>query len=147
VKLDAITYSYFLLSLSLLLLRQQRFAANGGQRTITVLIYLNTVSQGGQTRFPALNLDVHPREGMALVFFPASVDGVVEKAVLHAALPAVDTKYVSQVWIRQSSYQGQASKRLPVIMGTPRGMNENDATLLGLQQVQTLHPILQQYQL
>lgn len=97
----------------------RRFASNGGQRTCTVLIYLNEVPRGGQTRFPALELDVQPRRGMALVFFPATVDGMLDKMALHAAMPAIDTKYVSQVWIRQSAYNGQPSKRLqqPMIGG------------------------------
>ena len=95
-----------------------RFAANGGQRTITVLMYLNDVAVGGATRFPSLHLDVQPRRGMALVFFPATVDGLLDQMALHAALPAVDTKYVSQVWIRQSNYNGQPSKRLPQTLGT-----------------------------
>jgi prolyl 4-hydroxylase len=97
----------------------RRFASNGGQRTITVLVYLNDVMRGGATRFPALNLDVQPRQGMALVFFPATVDGCLDRMALHAALPAVDTKYVSQVWIRQGPYNGQPSKRLPQTMGAP----------------------------
>jgi prolyl 4-hydroxylase len=99
----------------------RRFAMNGGQRTITVLIYLNTVQRGGATRFPALNLEVQPVRGMALVFFPATVDGLLDKMALHAALPAIDTKYVSQVWIRQSTYAGQPSKRLPQPLGLPFG--------------------------
>jgi len=103
----------------------RRFAENGGQRTITVLIYLNTVQQGGATRFPALNLDVQPVRGMALVFFPATVDGLLDKMALHAALPAIDTKYVSQVWIRQSTYHGQPSKRLPVPLGVPLGQEQH----------------------
>lgn len=95
-----------------------RFASNGGQRTVTVLVYLNTVTQGGQTRFPSLPLlnDISPKRGMAIVFFPATVDGLLDKMALHAALPAVDTKYVSQVWIRQGPYDGQPSKRLARIM-------------------------------
>lgn len=97
----------------------RRFAANGGQRTITVLIYLNDCLRGGATSFPALNLDVQPRQGTALVFFPATIDGHLDKRALHAALPAVDTKFVSQVWIRQSTYNGQPSKRLTQIMGPP----------------------------
>eukprot|EP00977_Amphora_coffeiformis_P016233 scaffold4961_cov149-Amphora_coffeaeformis.AAC.2 len=99
----------------------RRFASNGGQRTITVLIYLNDVHQGGATRFPALNLDVQPVRGMALIFFPATIDGMLDQMSLHAALPAVDTKYVSQVWIRQGSYNGQPSKRLPATLGIPFG--------------------------
>ena len=91
----------------------RRFAANGGQRTVTVLLYLNDVLRGGATRFPALNLEVQPRRGTALVFFPATVDGMLDKMALHAAMPAIDTKYVSQIWIRQSNYNGLPSKRLP----------------------------------
>ena len=104
----------------------RRFAANGGQRTITVLIYLNDVLRGGATRFPALNLDVQPRRGMALVFFPATIDGMLDKMALHAALPAIDTKFVSQVWIRQSTYSGQPSKRLPQTLGVPFSLPNNN---------------------
>lgn len=97
----------------------RRFASNGGQRTITVLVYLNDVMRGGATRFPALNLDVQPCQGTALVFFPSTIDGFLDKRALHAALPAIDTKFVSQVWIRQTNYNGQPSKRLTQIMGAP----------------------------
>lgn len=99
----------------------RRFAANGGQRTVTVLVYLNDVAQGGHTAFPALNLEIKPKRGMAVVFFPATVDGLLDKMALHAALPAAEghVKYVSQVWIRQGEYKGQPSKRLERILGTP----------------------------
>ena len=90
----------------------RRFAANGGQRTVTVLIYLNDVKNGGHTSFPALKLDVQPKRGTALVFFPSTVDGLLDKNALHAAKPAVDVKYVSQVWIRQGNYEGFPSKRM-----------------------------------
>lgn len=90
----------------------RRFASNGGQRTVTVLTYLNDVHEGGHTAFPTLNLEVKPQRGMAIVFFPATVDGLLDKNALHAAKPAVDTKYVSQVWIRQGDYDGVPSKRM-----------------------------------
>ncbi|VEU45084.1 unnamed protein product [Pseudo-nitzschia multistriata] len=90
----------------------RRFAENGGQRVVTVLVYLNDCAQGGQTDFPVMNLKVSPRKGTAVVFFPATVDGYLDKRALHAALPAVDTKYVSQVWIRQHAYTGSPTKRL-----------------------------------
>jgi len=90
----------------------RRFASNGGQRTVTVLVYLNDVKRGGTTFFPNLNLDVRPQKGMALVFFPSTVDGFLDKNALHAAKPAIDTKYVSQVWIRQGRYEGLPSKRM-----------------------------------
>ena len=97
----------------------RRFASNGGQRTVTVLVYLNDVPRGGQTYFPSLSLSVAPRKGSALVFFPATVDGHLDPRALHAALPAVDVKYVSQIWIRQSVYDGTPSKRLAYTMGKP----------------------------
>ena len=99
----------------------RRFAANGGQRTVTVLVYLNDVFEGGHTAFPALNLEIQPKRGMAVVFFPATVDGLLDKMALHAALPAAagHVKYVSQVWIRQGEYKGQPSKRLPQTLGVP----------------------------
>ena len=88
-----------------------RFAANGGQRTVTVLVYLNDVASGGNTAFPQLvdqpgsvqRLEVRPTKGSALVFFPATVDGHLDPRTLHAALPAVDTKFVSQIWVRQGN--------------------------------------------
>lgn len=108
----------------------RRFAANGGQRTVTVLVYLNDVAQGGSTAFPALGLQVQPRQGTALVFFPATVDGLLDKMALHAALPAIDTKFVSQVWIRQGEYKGVPSKRLPQTMGVPFGQEQPNTNLV-----------------
>ncbi|KAJ8614073.1 hypothetical protein CTAYLR_005856 [Chrysophaeum taylorii] len=93
----------------------RRFAQNGGQRVATVLVYLNDVFQGGSTFFSKLGLRVAPRQGVALVFFPASVDGVLDELYLHAAEPAVDPKWVSQIWIRQRSYNGLASVRISPI--------------------------------
>lgn len=94
----------------------RRFASNGGQRVVTVLVYLNDVNEGGHTSFPNLNLSIKPRQGNALVFFPSTVDGYLDKMALHAAKPAVDTKFVSQIWIRQGVYNGQPTKRLDRIM-------------------------------
>ncbi len=73
-------------------------ADGGGNRICTVLIYLNDVRCGGATQFPRLGLTVRPRKGSAVVFFPADLDGRADPDTLHAALPAVDTKWVAQVW-------------------------------------------------
>jgi len=87
----------------------RRFAENGGQRVCTVLIYLNDVPSGGQTAFPILKLAFQPKQGRALVFFPATLDGVLDSKALHAAMPAVDPKFVCQVWVRQRVYNGVSS--------------------------------------
>ena len=90
------------------------FLSNGGQRVCTVLLYLNDVAHGGATAFPRLDVRVQPCKGRAIVFFPGTLDGELDMAALHAALPAVDTKFVSQVWVRQRPYdaEGQASSPL-----------------------------------
>ena len=90
------------------------FLSNGGQRVCTVLLYLNDVAHGGATAFPRLDVCVQPCKGRAIVFFPGTLDGELDMAALHAALPAVDTKFVSQVWVRQRPYdaEGQASSPL-----------------------------------
>ncbi|KAL7508660.1 hypothetical protein ACHAXN_005737 [Cyclotella atomus] len=116
----------------------RRFAQNGGQRTCTVLTYLNDVGVGGATAFPNLNLQVQPRRGMALVFFPSTLDGLLDKMALHAALPAVDIKYVSQVWIRQTNYDGRPSKRLAKPMTAGLQEQRDREILMGLQQLSAI---------
>lgn len=125
-----------------------RFASNGGQRTITVLTYLNDVPRGGSTSFPNLNIEVRPKRGMALVFFPATLDGLLDKMALHAALPAVDVKYVSQVWVRQSNYDGTPSKRLvePMVGGLQERWEEQQQQVQQQQLLGQLHMQAQQQQ-
>ena len=84
----------------------KRFAENGGQRIATILIYLNDVTEGGCTSFSKLNLQIKPKKGMALVFFPATIDGKLDENELHAADRVIDEKYVCQVWVRQSDFSG-----------------------------------------
>eukprot|EP00658_Telonema_sp_P-2_P035859 TRINITY_DN2601_c0_g1_i3.p1 TRINITY_DN2601_c0_g1~~TRINITY_DN2601_c0_g1_i3.p1 ORF type:complete len:271 (-),score=72.31 TRINITY_DN2601_c0_g1_i3:140-952(-) len=83
------------------------FATNGGNRLITVLIYLNTVEEGGRTRFDRIDggLEVPPVMGSAVVFFPAALDASIDERMLHTALkPEKDAeKWVSQVWIREGA--------------------------------------------
>lgn len=122
----------------------RRFAANGGQRTVTVLVYLNDVAQGGATSFPHLNVEVSPRRGMAVIFFPSTLDGLLDRMALHSAMPAVDVKYVSQVWIRQSNYEGRPSKRLPCPMVA--GLQEMRDALEVQRQAMLQHHFAQQEQ-
>jgi len=73
--------------------------AFGYQRRATVLLYLNNVTQAGATVFPKLGIQVQPACGSALVFFPAFRNGRPDERTLHAAVPAVDEKWIVQVWI------------------------------------------------
>lgn len=76
----------------------------GGQRIGTVLVYLNDVSEGGGTGFDNLDITVTPAQGKALIFFPCTLDGALDKQALHCAQDAKDEKWVSQVWLRQAPF-------------------------------------------
>jgi hypothetical protein len=44
------------------------YLSKGGQRLYTALLYLNSVTAGGETFFPSLSFDVKPTQGNLLVF-------------------------------------------------------------------------------
>lgn len=75
---------------------------------VTLLVYLNTPGAGGCTSFPSLDVVFTPAKGTALLFFPAFADGRLDARALHSAEPAVSTKWVSQVWVRQSGQRRDA---------------------------------------
>jgi len=77
---------------------------NNGQRIATVLIYLNNVQKGGATFFNNLNVRIQPKEGDAIIFFPAKMDGTILDSMIHTAEDASDTKWVSQIWLRNKKY-------------------------------------------
>jgi prolyl 4-hydroxylase len=77
------------------------FMAQGGQRVATILVYLNSVDQGGETAFPKLGYACRPRKGRCLLFCPGLRDGRRDESTAHAARPAVDEKWVAQLWVRE----------------------------------------------
>ena len=73
------------------------FVASGGQRIATVLMYLNDVDDGGGTSFRRINVEIKPRKGHAVIFFPAFMNGELDPDALHAGMPPTGVKWVSQV--------------------------------------------------
>ena len=82
------------------------YAANanlGGQRTWTVMIYLNSVSAGGQTDFKRLGRRFTPVQGLALAWNNLMADGTPNPFTLHEAMPVEDGhKWVITKWFRAS---------------------------------------------
>ena len=71
---------------------------------------LNDVPSGGRTRFNRLGIEVAPRKGCALLFFPGFVSGLVDIRAMHEARKAVDRKYVCQIWIRGGPLPAEAQE-------------------------------------
>jgi prolyl 4-hydroxylase len=64
--------------------------ARGGQRIITVIMYLNDVKAGGATILPDINLSVYPKKGSALYFSYFNSKGQVDPSTLHGGAPVVE---------------------------------------------------------
>jgi len=76
--------------------------APAGDRSATVLCYLNRPARGGETTFPKLDLSVRPEPGRILVFENLGPEGEPESLALHAGLPVtLGTKWLASLWIRQ----------------------------------------------
>jgi hypothetical protein len=92
-------------------------ANRGGQTLSTLIVYLNDVPNGGTTRFPKLPpaattgiererhqvrgtdcLEIIPRKGDALLFFPADECGNFDERTEHEGRPAVDGKWIARIW-------------------------------------------------
>jgi len=86
---------------------------NGGQRIATLLVYLNTIqkSGGGGTVFRDLKdangdeLTMRPKQGSALLFFPALLDGTPDDRTLHKGEVAMEEKMIAQMWIHEKKYK------------------------------------------
>eukprot|EP00775_Hariotina_reticulata_P002713 gene2713-3010_t len=88
---------------------------SGGQRVLTMLMYLSTPEEGGETTFPnaehkvsgpgwsdcALQgLSVKAVKGDALMFYSLTPDGKVDQSSLHASCPTLKgTKWTCTKWI------------------------------------------------
>ena len=84
----------------------------GGQRVVTCICYLNTVSTGGETYFDKLNLAVQPATGKALIFFPADRETwKADDRTTHESLPPTSDKWIVQMFGRV--------ERVPSPLGLP----------------------------
>ena len=75
---------------------------NGGQRTWTVMVYLNAVESGGETWFQRLGQRFTPRPGLGLAWNNLQEDGIPNRNTLHEAIPVdVGSKWVITKWFRE----------------------------------------------
>ncbi len=80
--------------------------ARGGQRIITVIMYLNNVNAGGATILPEINLSIYPKKGSALYFSYFNSAGQVDPITLHGGAPVIEgEKWIATKWIREREYK------------------------------------------
>lgn len=79
-----------------------KFCAVAGNRTWTVMLYLNEPAAGGATRFKAIDKIVQPETGKLLAWNNLRPDGTPNPATLHHGMKVRDgTKYVLTKWFRE----------------------------------------------
>jgi prolyl 4-hydroxylase len=85
----------------------REFVARGGQRKVTVLIYLNNEFEGGYTYFRNLDIKVKPPTGDAIVFYPlAKGSCYCHPLSLHAGMPVTSgIKWISNIWFREREFK------------------------------------------
>lgn len=77
----------------------------GGQRIITIIMYLSDVVAGGATIFPEINLSIYPKKGSALYFSYFNSLQQVDSRTLHGGAPVISgEKWIATKWIREREY-------------------------------------------
>lgn len=79
-----------------------RYCSVAGNRTWTVMVYLNEPRAGGATRFKAVNKLIQPEAGKLVAWNNRRDDGSLNPATLHQGMKVRDgTKYVITKWYRE----------------------------------------------
>lgn len=79
-----------------------RFCDVAGNRTWTVMVYLNQPEAGGATRFKAIDKTIQPETGKLVAWSNRRLDGSLNPATLHHGMKVrAGVKYVITKWFRE----------------------------------------------
>lgn len=80
-----------------------KFEKIGGQRIVTMIIYLNDNFKGGETNFPNLKKEFKPEKNKGLLFYPLERDGrKCHPKALHGGKEILEgEKYIATIWLRE----------------------------------------------
>lgn len=83
-----------------------RYTAVAGNRTWTVMIYLNEPEAGGATRFKAIDKTIRPESGKLLCWNNLRADGSPNPSTIHQGMKVrAGVKYVITKWFRQRPWR------------------------------------------
>lgn len=105
------------------------FTQSQGQRTWTVMVFLNDVERGGETRFPRLGQTFQPRRGLALIWNNLDAQGAPNPFTMHQGLPVeAGYKAVLTLWFRGAGHGRMFVKQLNEYLPcyTPVGFARQD---------------------
>lgn len=82
-----------------------KYIGSAGQRTATVLLYLATPEEGGETVFPHADIMVPAVRGTAVLFWSHDLNHELDIKSLHGSMPVKSgTKYCCTKWIRENRW-------------------------------------------
>lgn len=82
-----------------------KYCSVAGQRTWTVMIYLNDPAAGGATRFKTIDKIVPPEMGKLLAWNNLRADGTPNPATIHQGMKVrAGVKYVITKWFREKPW-------------------------------------------
>ena len=85
--------------------------ATGGRRLYSLILYLNDVTEGGETQYPHLKykgsfLKVKPKRGRAIVHQNITKNGDCIREAYHLSTPVISNeKWVVVCWIRETKWK------------------------------------------
>lgn len=83
-----------------------RYCAGPGQRTWTLMAYLNEPEAGGATRFKLLDKIVKPESGKLVAWNNLAAGGTPNYQTLHQGMPVRrGVKYIITAWFRERPWQ------------------------------------------
>lgn len=79
-----------------------RYCSVAGNRTWTIMVYLNVPEAGGATRFKAIDKTIQPELGKLVMWNNLRPDGSVNPSTIHHGMKVrAGTKYVITKWYRE----------------------------------------------
>jgi len=86
--------------------QKQHQIGAAGNRIATVITCLRSPEEGGETTFPAANINVPCVTGNAILFWDATPDSTSDPRTLHGGKPVIKgTKWAMTKWLRPRAFQ------------------------------------------